>query len=229
MKSSEIFKKIKRKGRKVLTIQEAFEIIKKYKIPIVDTKVVKKVEEAVKFAEEIGYPVVLKVISEDVVHKTDVGGIILNIKSRQELERAFRQIITNVKRHIPTANIEGMLVCEMVEDGIEVIIGGKKDPQFGQVIMFGLGGIFTEVLKDVSFRVVPIDKKDGKEMIKEIKGYKVLQGYRGKKYDMEALVDILLKTSKLLDENREIKELDINPIFVLPKDAIAVDARIMID
>jgi len=224
-----IFKKVRRGGREVLTLQEAAEIVKKYKIPFVNAKLVKKVEEAADFADKVGYPVVLKIVSKDVVHKTDVGGIILNIKNSQEVEKAFRLIINNVKKHVPKARIDGMLVYKMVEDGIEVIIGGKKDVQFDQIIMFGLGGIFTEVLKDVSFRVVPIDKEDAEEMVKEIKGHEILKGYRGKACDTDALVDILQKTSKLLDENREIKELDINPVMALKKGAVAIDARIVID
>ena len=228
MEPSKIFKKVRREKRKVLTLQEAAEVLRKYKIPFVEAKLVKKVEEAVAFAEKAGYPVILKIVSRDVVHKTDVGGILMNIKNGQELERAFRQIVNNVKKHLPRARIDGMLVYKMVEEGVEVIVGGKKDVRFDQVLMFGLGGIFTEVLKDVSFRVVPIDKRDAEEMIKEIKGYEVLKGYRGKKCDTDALVEILQKTSKLLDENREIKELDINPVIVLKKSAVAIDARIVI-
>jgi acetyl-CoA synthetase (ADP-forming) len=225
----ENFKKVRREGRKVLTLQESAEVLKKYKIPFVKAKLVKNAGEAVDFSEKAGYPVVMKVVSKDVIHKTDVGGIILNIKNRQEVERAFREIVNSVKRHVPRARIDGMFIYKMVEEGAEAIIGGKKDAQFDQVIMFGLGGIFTEVLKDVSFRVVPINRKDAEEMVKETKGYEILKGYRGKKYNVESLVDILQKASKLLDENREIEELDINPIIVSPKNAIAVDARIVID
>jgi acyl-CoA synthetase (NDP forming) len=169
----------------------------------------------------------LKVVCAKAIHKTDVGGIALDIKNKEELEKSYQKIINNVKKKVK-AKIDGILIQKMVKGGQEVIVGGKKDPQFGQTLMFGLGGIFTEVYDDVSFRVVPIGKKDAEEMVQEIKGYKILKGYRGKKYDINALIDILLKTSKLLEENQEIVELDINPVIVLQKGAVAVDARIVV-
>jgi acyl-CoA synthetase (NDP forming) len=228
MKPKEIFRKIKKQGRNVLTVFESQQILECYKIPIVKSKLAKTVNDTVKIADKIGYPVVLKVVSPQIIHKTDFNGIILDIKNSLELKSAYEKIIHNVKRKVSKAKIQGMLVQKMIEDGQQVIVGGKKDLQFGQVIMFGMGGIFTEIFEDVSFRVVPINRKDAKEMIEEIKGYKILKGYRGKNYDIKALTNILLKTSKLLLENQEIEELDINPIIVLKKGAIAVDARIAI-
>jgi acetyl-CoA synthetase (ADP-forming) len=224
----QILKKARKQKRKILTVSEALEVIKSYKIPVAESKLVKKVEDALEFADKIGYPVVLKVVSAKAIHKTDVGGIALDVKNKEELEKSYKKIIDNVKKKV-RAKVDGILIQKMVKGGEEVIVGGKKDPQFGQTLMFGLGGIFTEVYDDVSFRVIPINKKDAEEMIQEIKGYKILKGYRNKKYDVNSLIDILLKTSELLEENQEIVELDINPVIVLQKGAVAVDARIVVD
>lgn len=229
MRAKGVFKKIRKQKRNVLTVEEARNILEFYKIPFVESELVKKEEEAVLVAHKIGYPVVLKIVSPQVIHKTDVGAIIVNMKNEKELRKGFRKIVSNVKKKIRKARIDGVLVQKMVENGQQVIIGGKKDPQFDQTIMFGLGGIFVEVFEDVSFRIVPINRFDAEQMVQEIKGYRILKGFRGKKYDVKALIDILLKVSKLLEENKEIQELDINPIFVSSKGAIAVDARIVID
>lgn len=222
-----LLEKIKRQGRRILSVDEALQVIKSYRIPVVEGKLVKTAEEAVEFANSFGYPVVLKLVSKNVTHKTDIGCVFLNLRSEVELRNAFRQIIINAKK--AKAKIDGMLVQRMVGGGQCVIVGGKKDMQFGQTIAFGLGGIFVEVFDDMSFRVVPINKKDAESMIKEIKGYKILSGFRGKAYDVNALINILLKASKLLEENQNIAELDINPVIALRKGALAVDARIIID
>jgi len=230
MKPKEIFKRVKRAKRKNLTEAEAREVLKFYRIPLVEAEIVKNLEEAKSFVKKVGYPVVLKVISPQIIHKTEVGGVILNIRSDKELFEAFHEIMKNVERSMPNAEIKGFFIQKMMPRDYEVIIGGKKDPTFGQTIAFGLGGIFVEVFEDVSFRVVPISKEDAREMIQEIKGYKILKGYRGKKpADINALIDILLKTSKMLEENEEIKELDINPVFALHKGAYAGDARIILE
>jgi acetyl-CoA synthetase (ADP-forming) len=229
MKLKEFFQNIKRNGRNVLTLEESAKVLEYYGIPFVKSEIIKSIEEAVAVANRIGYPVVLKIISSEITHKTDVGGLVVNIRNDSELQNAYRQIISNVKKKVPNAKIDGVFVQPMIEDGIEVIVGGKKDQQFGQVLMFGLGGIFVEVFEDVSFRVVPINRKDAEEMVKEIKGFKILKDYRGKSYDVEAIVDTLIKTSKLLEENCEIEEIDINPVIVLKKGVVAVDARIRLN
>jgi len=223
---SNFYKKNKRKN---LTEYESRQVLEKYKIPLARAELAKNPEHAAKFAKKIGYPVVLKIISPDVIHKTDVGGIIVGIKNEVELKDSYEKILKNVKKKAPRAKIHGMLVQKMVGDGLEVIVGGKKDVQFGQTVMFGLGGIFVEVFGDVSFRVVPIGKKDAKDMIEETKGYKILRGYRGKNYDVNAVADVLIKVSKLLEKNDEIAEMDINPLIVLPRGAVAVDARIVVE
>jgi len=227
MKPKQLFKKLKKQRRNILTVEEALGVLASYKIPIVKGELAKNEEKSVEIAEKIGFPVAMKVVSKDVIHKTDVKGLLLNLNSAEEVRKGFAEVIKNVKKKIPKAKIEGVLIQKMI-DGQEIIVGGKKDPQFNQVLMFGLGGIFTEVFNDVTFRVIPIKKEDAEQMIKEIKGYKILEGYRGKKCDIKGLVDVLLKTSKLLEENQEIKELDINPLFILAKGLVAVDARIVI-
>jgi len=230
MKPKEIFERVKRKKRNNLTELESREVLTHYGIPIVKGEIVKTIEQAKKFVEKIGYPVVLKVISPQIVHKSDVGGVVIDIRNEKELFQAYHGIVKNVEEKVPKAVIDGFFIQEMVSGGHEVIVGGKWDSTFGQTIAFGLGGVFVEVFKDVSFRVIPIKKEDTLGMIKEIKAYKILKGYRGKKpVNIDALVDILMKTSKMMVENPEIKELDINPVFSLPDQAIAGDARIIIE
>jgi len=230
MQPYEIFEKVKKSRRKNLTELESREVLEYYNIPLVKGEIVKSINEAKKFTEKNGYPLVLKIVSRQIVHKSDVGGVILDIKNEKELFQAYHQIIKNVEKNAPNATIDGIFIQEMIPRDIEVIVGGKKDSTFGQTIAFGFGGIFVEVFGDISFRVVPIIKEDASEMIKEIKAYKILEGYRGKKpVNINALVDILLKTSRMLQENPEIKELDINPIFALSDRAIAGDARIIIE
>jgi len=214
-------------GSKILTIDESFEILKKYKIPIADYEAVKNKAEAAEAAKRLGYPVVLKAISKKITHKSDVGALALNLKSDQEVKSAFDKILKNTEK--AKAKIDGVLVQKSIDGGQEVMVGGKKDSQFGQTIAFGLGGIFVEAFEDVAFRVVPITKSDAEEMMKDTKGYKILSGFRGKAYDTAALASILMKVSKLLDENQNIAELDINPVMALQKGAIAVDARIVLE
>jgi len=230
MNTKNFFESIKKKKRNNLTELEAREVLIHYGIPTVRGQVIKTMEEAKEFIKETGYPVVLKVLSPQIIHKTEVGGVILNIKNEKELYEAYNQLIRNIKKNAPKAAIEGFFIQEMLTSDREVIIGGKYDSTFGQTIAFGLGGVFVEVFEDISFRVVPITQEDAIDMIKEIKAFKILKGYRGQKpVDFKALVDILLKTSKMLEENPEIKELDINPLFALLDRAVAVDARIIIE
>jgi acyl-CoA synthetase (NDP forming) len=230
MNPKEIFKKVKSSRRNNLTEYEAREVLSYYDIPVVKGEIVKSLEGAKKFVEKVGYPVVMKVVSRQIIHKTEVGGVVLNIRNDKELYQAYHGIIKNVEKKAPKAKIDGFFIQEMLPNDREVIVGGKKDPTFGQTIAFGMGGVFVEVLEDVSFRVVPITRQDTIEMLKEIKALKILKGYRGKPpVDFEALVNILLKTSKMLESNPEIKELDINPIFALPERAVAGDARIIVE
>jgi len=229
-KVSQIFEEARKDGRSYLLEPEAKMICMEYGIPVTRFRVAKTRGEALKFAEEIGYPLVLKIVSPDVIHKFDVGGVILNLKSAKDVQDAFDKILTNVKKHKPDARIVGVLVQEMAPSSTEIIVGATKDPQFGPALMFGLGGIFVEALKDVTFRIAPITERDAQEMITEVKAYPILRGYRGQPpADIDAIVQILMNTSRLVMDHLEIKELDLNPIMVYEKGAKTVDARIILE
>jgi acetyl-CoA synthetase (ADP-forming) len=228
--TSELLNKARSEGRKYLLEPEAKAVCTEYSIPVTKFKVAKNEAETVKFADEIGYPVVLKIVSPDILHKSDVGGVIVNLKTATEVKKAYKQILENVTKHKKDAKIAGVLVQEMMPSGTEVIVGAIKDPQFGPTVMFGLGGIFVEVLKDVTFRVAPLTEEEACEMITEVKAYPLLKGYRNTPpADVGAIITILLKTSKLVMEHQEIKELDLNPIMVYEKGAKTVDARIILE
>jgi len=225
-----LFAQARKEGRSYLLEPEAKMVCMEYGIPVTRFKVAGTAEEAVKFAEGIGYPIVLKIVSPDVIHKFDVGGVVLNLKSPSEVKDAYQNILKNIKKHKPDAKILGVLVQEMAPTSTEVIVGATKDPQFGPALMFGLGGIFVEVLKDVTFRIAPITESDAREMINEVKAYPILKGYRGQPpADIDAIVNILMNTSKLVMDHQEIKELDLNPIMVYEKGAKTVDARIILE
>ncbi len=225
-----IFGQVKKEGRSVLTEFESKIIVKKAGISVVETKLAKTQKEAASLSQKIGFPVVLKIVSPDVIHKSDSGGVKLSLNNVTEVKRAYDEILRKVRKQHPDAFVHGVSVQKMVRPGTEVIVGMSKDPQFGPVIMFGLGGIFVELLRDVSFRVIPVERKDAQEMIEEIKGYPLLQGYRGKDpASISALVEIILKISKWIEGNPQIKELEMNPIFVYRDKAVAVDARIILE
>jgi acyl-CoA synthetase (NDP forming) len=230
MGKSSIFDQVKKEGRFILTEFESKKILKQAGISVVETKLAKTQKEAVSLSRKMGFPVALKIASPDVIHKSDSGGVKLSLNNVTEVKKAYDEILKKVKKQYPRAVIHGVSVQKMARPGTEVIIGISKDPQFGPVIMFGLGGIFVELLKDVSFRVIPVERKDAQEMINEIKGYPILKGYRGKDpADISALVEIILKISKLIEENPQIKELELNPIFAYRDKAIAIDARIILE
>jgi len=202
-----------------------------YGLPVISRGLANKEEQAVKLAEKIGYPVVMKVMSDDIVHKFDVKGVVLNINSKLEAEKAYQSIIENVSRVQPTARIKGILVSKMIPAGEEVILGIKRDVSFGPVIMFGLGGIFVEIFKDVNFRVAPVGKTAALSMIHEIKAAKILSGVRGKSpRDIESIQDCILRLSQLALECPQIKELDINPLIVMEKGngCYVADTKIML-
>jgi acyl-CoA synthetase (NDP forming) len=225
-----IFEQANNEGRSILTEFESKRIIKQVGIPVVETKLAKTQKEASLLSQKMGFPVVLKIASPDVIHKSDSGGVKLSITSVAEVKKAYDEILKKVGKQYPRAVIHGVSVQKMVRPGTEVIVGVSKDPQFGPVIMFGLGGIFVELLKDVSFRVIPVERRDVQEMIKEIKGYPLLEGYRGKEpANIPALVEIILKLSRWIEENPKIKELELNPLFAYRDKALAVDARIVLE
>jgi len=225
-----IFDQIKKEGGSIFTEFESKRILKQAGILVGETKLAKTSKEAVSLSQKMGFPVVLKIVSPDVVHKSDSGGVKLSINSAAEVKKAYDEILKKVRKQFPDAVVHGVSVQKMLQPATEVIVGTSKDPQFGPVIMFGLGGIFVELLKDISFRVIPVEQRDAQEMIQEIKGYPLLQGYRGKEpASIPALVEIILKISKLIEENPQIKELELNPILAYRNKAIAVDARIILE
>jgi len=224
---SPIIKKAVGSRKKNLDLLDSLRLLESCKIPVARYKFVKKAEEANDFCRKIGYPVVLKAVGPDILHKTELGAVIAGIKDEKELDSAFTRMHAEIKKKNKKAVIFGFVVQQMAH-GQELLVGGKFDIQFHQVLVFGLGGIFTEVFDDVSMRVVPVSPTQVKEMISEIKGYKILRGYRGIKYDLKGIEDVLSRVSKLLDDNPEIKELDINPLFVSSKGAVAADARVVL-
>jgi acyl-CoA synthetase (NDP forming) len=218
------------KSQNLLTEVESKELLKKAGIPVVEAKLARSKKEAISVSKEMGFPVVLKISSPDVVHKSDSGGVKLGLANATQVGKAYTEIISSVKQAYPEAQIEGVSVQPMAPSGVEVIVGMSKDPQFGPVLMFGLGGILVEVLKDVSFRIVPVTERDAREMIREIKGYPILEGYRGQKpASIPALEKLIVKVSQFVEKNPQIKELDLNPIFAYPDKAVAVDARIILE
>lgn len=225
-----ILSEVQRDGRKSLLETEAKNVCREYGIPITQFELAKTGDEAVNFAKAIGFPIVLKIVSPDIIHKSDVGGVMINLKSPDEVRQAYADILRNIQKGAPKAKIMGVLVQEMAPPSTEVIVGAFKDPQFGPAIMFGLGGVFVEVLKDVTFRVAPITREDAIEMITEVKAYPLLKGYRNTPpADLEAITEILLKVSRLVMDHTEIKELDLNPVIVYEKGAKTVDARIILE
>ena len=209
--------------------EEALDIIEAYGIPVVRRSLAKSPEEAAHQAEILGYPVVMKIASPDVPHKSDLGGIKLNITSQDDAVRAYNEIMDNVMARIPNARINGVLLQGQVSGGTEVILGGRRDPQFGPVLVYGLGGIFTELMRDVSFRVAPIARDEALEMIRETRSYKILSGARGREPgDIEGLADCLVRLGALLHDHPEIAEVDINPLMVTANGCLAVDALIVL-
>lgn len=227
-----VIERARSEGRNKLYEHEAFELLARYSIPVPDYGIAKDEDEAVSLAEKIGYPVAVKVVSREIVHKTDVGGVVLGVSNKEALLEACRKIKANVKARAPYAEVEGCLIQKMVPPGVELIIGAVYDEIFGHVVAFGLGGVLTELYRDISMRLVPVEEEDAWEMIKEVKAYRLLTGYRGMPpRDLHAIVDIVVKFSRLLAENPAIKEADLNPVIALEegRGAYVVDARFLLD
>jgi acyl-CoA synthetase (NDP forming) len=230
MTKNEILRQARKENRTRLTEIESKELVGGAGIPVIEAKLARTKAEAVALCKKIGFPVVLKVVSPDVIHKSDSGGVKLGLDNTAQVGKAYDEILSAIKKVQPKAKVEGISVQKMARPGVEVIIGMTKDAQFGPVLMFGLGGILVEVLKDVSFRIVPLTKRDAREMIKEIKGYPLLEGYRGQEpADIPFLEAMILKVSDFIDKNPEIKELDLNPVFAYKEGAVAVDARVILE
>jgi acetyltransferase len=230
-RAKEIIAVAAKEKRSFLPEPEAHEVLKAYGFPILDARLAKDEKQCSVYAKEIGYPVVLKIVSPDILHKVDVGGVKLNIRNEKELDVAYKDILRSVKSARPEANIWGVFVQKMALPGKETIIGMKRDPHFGALLMFGSGGVYVEALKDVTFRIAPIRGLSAEHMIKDVRGYKILQGCRGEKpSDVNALAECLQRLSQLVTDIEEIEELDINPLMVYEEGegAKVVDARILI-
>jgi len=213
----------------------ADKILSLYGLSVLKSKLATNAKEAAKFSKQIGFPVVMKINSPDIIHKSDVGGVIVGIKNEKEAGIAFSKIMSNVKnafrreRRSAFPTINGVDIYEMISGGIEFYIGAKRDPNYGPLIGFGLGGIYVEILKDVSFRLAPLSEFDIEKMIGELKSAKIIEGARGKKsLDKKGIVDALIKVSNLMINHPEISELDINPLDVFEDRVVAVDNRIIV-
>jgi acyl-CoA synthetase (NDP forming) len=225
----QIIDKAKSENRNLLTEIEAKQVFKETGLQVTDTRLASNKKDAVAMSAEMGFPVVLKIVSPEILHKTEADGVKLNLKTADEVAKAFDEIMASAKEKFPNANIHGVAVQGMAKSGLEIIIGMTLDAQFGPVLMFGLGGIFVEVMKDVSFGITPLTKRDAGEMIRSIKGYPLLNGFRGTpKIDVANLESWLLKLSDFAQTYPDVKEFDLNPVFAYSQGAMVVDARIIL-
>jgi acyl-CoA synthetase (NDP forming) len=223
-----ILAQAKEENRAYVLEHEVKEMLAEYDLDVTREQLCKTIDEAIEAANTIGYPVVLKIVSPDVVHKSDSGGVAVGIADDDALRKAYGKMISTYNAQFSAETLKGISVQEMVS-GEEVIIGAVKDPQFGHMLMVGIGGVFVEVFKDVAYRLAPIDAREAEEMLKELKGYKMLTGYRGKDpVNIEKLCQSLVNVSRALEALPEIKEMDLNPIFVSDKRAVVADGRIFI-
>lgn len=229
MLSSQILKQAIEQQKYLLTEIESKNLLKEIGVPVIETRLAKTKREAIDQSKKLGFPVVLKIASPDIIHKSDSGGVKLDLKNATQVGHAYSDILSSIRRAFPQAIIQGVSVQKMARPGIEVIIGISQDAQFGPVIMFGIGGILVEIIKDVSFRIIPLMERDAAEMIREIKGYRLLQGYRGQEpANIPKLEQLILKISQFIEQNPQIKELDLNPIYAYQDDITVVDARIIL-
>ncbi len=226
---NKVIKAARMDNRVVLLSTEAADVVEAYGIPVPPNKLAVNADKAVEYAEKLGYPVVLRVVSPDILHKTDVGGVALNLNSSIDVKTAFDQMMTSVNKFIPHARIYGAMVYHMIPRGREMIIGMSQDVQFGPLLMFGLGGIYVNFLKDVSFRLAPLTDHEATEMMEDTKAYTLLKGIRGEDpSDISALKDMILRVSQLVSDFPEIVEMDINPVIVYKagEGAYALDVKI---
>jgi 4-hydroxybutyryl-CoA synthetase (ADP-forming) len=218
LKAKKIFDKVKKEKRSNLLEEEGQEVLKSYGLPLPKSALAKTEADAIKIAKQIGYPVVMKIASPQIIHKSDAGGVKVNLTNDSEIKEAFKIIIANAKKYNKNAEIKGVLIVEMVKGGKELIIGSKLESGFGPVIMLGMGGIYVEVLKDVTFKLAPVTDKEADDMIASIKTQKLLQGVRGEKpSDISKLSECIQRLSQLVTDFKEIKELDMNPVLVMEK------------
>jgi acetyltransferase len=218
-------------NRHFLLAHEAQKIMDIAGLPVPRTITAATLESAMKSADWIGYPVAMKVVSKDIIHKSDAGGIALDLDSREEVVDAYEAIMRNCRQHVPHAVIEGVSISEMVQPGVEMIVGARRDGIFGPTVMVGLGGIYVEVMKDVSFRSLPLDRKEILTMIKEIRSYPLLLGVRGEEMkDIHKLVEAIVKIGAIIRRCKGISDIEINPLVVYEQGmgANAVDVRVLL-
>ncbi|MFX0149733.1 MAG: acetate--CoA ligase family protein [Candidatus Hodarchaeota archaeon] len=228
-----VIDKVRKEGRRFLLVHEAMQVCDAAGIPMPKSYIAKNIREAIQFAEKIGYPVVMKIVSKDIIHKSDAGGVALNLENREEVIDAYEAITNSAKKYRPDALITGVEIVTMIkmEDAIETIIGARIDNSFGSTVMFGLGGIYVEVLKDVSFRAVPLTREDALDMVRQIRAYPLLLGVRGEeRRDIEGCVDIIMRLAKIILTCPDISDIEINPVlaFEQKKGVLAVDTRILL-
>ncbi len=220
---------LKQSENKLLTEVESKDWLNQAGIPVIPTMLARSMKEALDISRVMGFPVAMKIISPDIAHKSDVGGVKLGLANASQVQKAYRNMINSVKIQLPQARIDGVSIQKMAPPGVELILGMNQDSQFGPVIMFGLGGVLVEVLKDVSFRLVPVAPRDAAEMIREIKGFALLQGYRGREQvNLPLLEKLIVDLSLFIQNNPQIQELDLNPVYGYRDSILAVDARIVI-
>ncbi|HMK82095.1 MAG TPA: acetate--CoA ligase family protein [Candidatus Bathyarchaeia archaeon] len=229
MPAGSIIAKALLQNRTVLLEPEAKQICRAYGLSVPKSKLAINMYQAARFAEKIGFPIVMKIVSPDILHKTEAGGVLLDLSTKKDDKNGFSKIVSNAKAFRKTARIYGILVEHMARAGLEVIIGGTRDPQFGPVVMFGLGGIFTEVLKDVTFGLVPIRKSEAHEMIRGIRAYRALTGFRYRlPVNEPAIASAMVQVSKIMNENQQIGQIDLNPVMAYSRGCSVVDARILL-
>ncbi len=216
-------------GLNKLSEIDTLDLFAAYGIPVAPARLATSPDDAVAIGEDLGYPVAMKIVSPEIIHKTDVGGVVLGCDETHEVREAFGQIVASVEKHNPEATVSGVLVQRLVKGGRETIVGMTRDASFGPMIMFGLGGVLVEAVQDVVFRVAPLSQNDARDMVHGLRGFKILEGIRGQgPADLAALEEILLRVSQLASDNKEISELDINPLLAFTDGAMAVDGRVMI-
>ncbi|MDH7508475.1 MAG: acetate--CoA ligase family protein [Methanomassiliicoccales archaeon] len=226
--AANLIKMARDEGRNFMLEHEAKAVLRSYGISVTQDMFCRTPDEAVHAARRIGYPVAMKIVSPQIVHKTEFGGVRLNIANDEDVKSAFDEMFSSARKRLGDFDFRGVLVSEMVR-GHEMIIGSTRDAQFGQMIMFGIGGINVEVFRDVSYRLVPIEEIDALEMISELKGKKLIEGYRGsERVDTNIVVSTLLAVSRLLCDFDEIEEMDLNPVFGNAKGVKVADARIFL-
>src|SRR5687767_9189934 len=229
-KVRQILDSVKGAGRDSLTAPEGKLVCDAYGISVPKEGVATSAAEAQKLAEGMGFPVVLKIVSPQILHKTEAGGVLVGVKSAEEARAGFQKIVDNAKAYDAKADIHGIQVQQMLKGGQEVIVGAVTDPSFGKLVAFGLGGILVEVLKDITFRLAPVSRDDALSMLDGIQAAEMLKGVRGgEAVSRDALADVIVKVSQLVSDFPEVVELDLNPVFATPKDAIAADVRIVVD